>query len=145
MLLWCQSHPLWPLLPEHNTSSTPQPSVQLIHRASTCIPTIHFPWRLTFLLSLSLSYSVTRSLFPSAHCCSVSLSLCIHLVEWFRTEPHTSQQQRSVQPGTVDQSTLNRTRMEQNRLRAWYTVWYTPRNPCAAEHCLFLLKCFDLK
>lgn len=49
MLFWCQSQPLWPLLPQHNTCSPPpmhtQPSVQLIHRASTHIPTIHFPWR----------------------------------------------------------------------------------------------------
>lgn len=55
MLFWCQSQLRWPLLPPHNTSSTPQPSVLLIHWASTCIPTIHFPWRLSFSLSLPLT------------------------------------------------------------------------------------------
>lgn len=72
MLFWCHSQPLWPLLHQHNTSSTPQPSVQLIQPASTCIPTIHFPWRLSFPLSLFhpflrfciLSLGVPYSLFP---------------------------------------------------------------------------------
>lgn len=67
MLFWCQSQPLWPLLPRHNTSSTPQPSVQLIHWASTRIPTIHFPWRLSSS-PVSPSHPVTRSPF---------LSLCV--------------------------------------------------------------------
>lgn len=91
MLFWCQSQPLWPLLPQHNTSSTPQPSVQLIHWASTRIPTIHFPWRLSFPLSLPLPLTPSLALCSSR---SVSHLLRFHRMEWFRTERHTARQQK---------------------------------------------------
>lgn len=96
MLFWCQSQPLWPLLPQHNTSSTPQPSVQLIHWASTRIPTIHFPWRLSFPLSLPLPLtpSLARSL-------SISLLLCASPPLF--PSHKTIQSKSSTQLGSKDQ------------------------------------------
>lgn len=95
MLFWCHSQPLWPLLHQHNTSSTPQPSVQLIQPASTCIPTIHFPWRLSFS-TLSCSLSFTPS-FAFAFFHSVSLILSFLVIQWFRKVRRTKWHRRSHQ------------------------------------------------
>lgn len=106
MLFWCQSQLRWPLLPPHNTSSTPQPSVLLIHWASTCIPTIHFPWRLSFSLSLPLTLLLL-----------FFLSLSLHPIERFRKERHTVRLQRSVKANTVSQH------KEKSQMRRQNWLW----------------------
>lgn len=98
MLFWCHSQPLWPLLHQHNTSSTPQPSVQLIQPASTCIPTIHFPWRLSFPLSLALSLSPFPSLLHSfTRCPLFSLSLSYNDSEKYDVQSGTEDHIRVVE------------------------------------------------
>lgn len=106
---WCQSQPLWLLLPQHNTCSPPQPSVQLIHWASAHIPTIHFPWRLSFPPP---SLPLTLSLAP------LFLSSCPPL---FQSGPDCIWA-ANISTGAVDQSTLNRNSKDRRAQRA--TAWH---------------------
>lgn len=125
---WCQSQPLWLLLPQHNTCTPPTPPAQRAAHSLAHIPTIHFPWRLSF--RPCLSHSPRHSLLSF-------FSLCACPPPFQSGADRVSAAKLSTRSQCSGSKYLNRNTKDRRAQRA--NTWHINRNILAWQNSFTLL------